>query len=124
MLAVSLTQDTRFAINRARSNLLQGDNVPTGFVSSVELLVGILAASIPTYRPLYRRYIQRTTGQGSQYKSGNSSNGHGPSQSYSAKISAARSGMMDGPGVHVTDEIELISHESQAERGMHPQWEK
>ncbi|KAI0838463.1 hypothetical protein F5Y06DRAFT_287197 [Hypoxylon sp. FL0890] len=33
------------------------DDIPAGLLSVVELMFGILAASIPTYRPLYRRII-------------------------------------------------------------------
>ncbi|KAI1139363.1 hypothetical protein F5Y05DRAFT_412463 [Hypoxylon sp. FL0543] len=34
------------------------DDIPAGLISVVELMVGILAASIPTYRPLYRHIVR------------------------------------------------------------------
>ncbi|KAI1333984.1 hypothetical protein F5Y15DRAFT_430234 [Xylariaceae sp. FL0016] len=37
------------------------DGVPLTYISIVEVTVGILAASIPTYKPLYRRLTQRST---------------------------------------------------------------
>ncbi|KAI1433477.1 hypothetical protein GGR50DRAFT_705391 [Xylaria sp. CBS 124048] len=88
------------------------NNVKPGFVSAAELLVGILAASIPTYRPLYRRYFQRLKNVSGN--SGNDSNPPGkgqlPSQSRGANISARQGVTVNGPGVHVTDEIELTRH--------------
>ncbi|RYP41490.1 hypothetical protein DL767_000995 [Monosporascus sp. MG133] len=35
--------------------------IPAAMINIVELMAGILAASIPTYRPLYRRWLQRGT---------------------------------------------------------------
>ncbi|KAI8961538.1 hypothetical protein F5Y11DRAFT_325635 [Daldinia sp. FL1419] len=86
------------------------DNVPPGFVSATELLVGILAASIPTYGPLYRRYVSGTTMKSSQ-QSGAVSKGHVSSLPHSANISVTGAGIISGPGVHVIDEIELTRHE-------------
>ncbi|KAI0119340.1 hypothetical protein F4814DRAFT_236275 [Daldinia grandis] len=86
------------------------DNVPPGFVSATELLVGILAASIPTYGPLYRRYVSGTTMKSSQ-QSGRNSKGHTSSHPHSANISVSGGGIISGPGVHIIDEIELTRHE-------------
>lgn len=32
-----------------------GDDIPAGLASTAELMLGFLAASMPIYRPLYRR---------------------------------------------------------------------
>ncbi|KAI1477934.1 hypothetical protein K445DRAFT_307757 [Daldinia sp. EC12] len=85
------------------------DNVPPGFVSAAELLVGILAASIPTYGPLFRRYIAGTTVRSSQRYG--RSKGQISSQLHSASISVSGAGAINGPGVHITDEVELTRHE-------------
>ncbi|RYP25741.1 hypothetical protein DL767_008294 [Monosporascus sp. MG133] len=75
------------------------DNVAPGFVSSAELLIVILAASIPTYRPLYRRFVQQNHG----YKSQGSSR--------TVKVSVGRIVVPNSDvSVHITDQVELIRH--------------
>ncbi|KAI0972146.1 hypothetical protein F4678DRAFT_472144 [Xylaria arbuscula] len=86
------------------------NNVDTGFVSAVELLVGILAASIPTYRPLYRRYIQRSTTLYPKQNSNFPSQGQVSARSHNANKSAKNRAPVSGPGVHITDEVELTRH--------------
>ncbi|KAI1798972.1 hypothetical protein F4811DRAFT_558304 [Daldinia bambusicola] len=85
------------------------DNVHPGFVSAAELLVGILAASIPTYGPLFRRYIVGSTARSSLPYG--RSKGQVSSQLHSASISVSGGGAVHGPGVHITDEVELTRHE-------------
>lgn len=43
------------------ANNLLGDNTPGGFCSTVELCVGILAACIATWRPLFNHIANRAT---------------------------------------------------------------
>ncbi|KAG6358972.1 hypothetical protein INS49_012492 [Diaporthe citri] len=84
-------------------------NVPSAFVTAAELLVGILATSIPTYRPLYRRFIQRFTSQKSSnqnYQPGS----HENAGSHSVKVSAGATTPVDSDGIHFTSQIELTRH--------------
>ena len=46
---------TNFPLDVANDYVLTGDNMPGGFCSTVELCVGILAACIATWRPLFNR---------------------------------------------------------------------
>lgn len=87
----------------------KGTNVPSAFVTAAEVLVGILATSIPTYRPLYRKVMQRFTSQKSSqqnYQPGS----HENAGSHSVKVSAGATTPVDTDGIHYTSQIELTRH--------------
>jgi hypothetical protein len=42
-------------------SFLSGDNAPIAIISSIECMVGFLAVSIATYRPLYRYIVEGKT---------------------------------------------------------------
>jgi hypothetical protein len=87
-----------------------GDNIAPGFVSTVELLVCLICASIPTYRPLYNRVVRKTFGtvndsqntKISAYKSYPSAN--------RAKVTSDGTIVTTTPGIHVTDQVELMRY--------------
>ena len=54
------SEPTTNYISRIANNLL-GDDMPGGFCSTVELCVGILAACIATWRPLFNHIANRST---------------------------------------------------------------
>lgn len=83
--------------------------MPSAFVTAAELLVGLLATSIPTYRPLYRRFAQRFTSQkssGQDYQQGS----HENAGSHSVKVSAGATTPANSEGIHYTSQIELMRH--------------
>lgn len=89
-----------------------GDNAPIGIVASVECLIGFLAVSIATYRPLYRHFAMsasspRATPNGYRIPM---------KDSYSAHVSADNRFFPNGSsndssrGITTTDEVELVHH--------------
>ena len=54
------SEPTTNYISRMANNFL-GDDMPGGFCSTVELCVGILAACIATWRPLFNHIANRST---------------------------------------------------------------
>jgi hypothetical protein len=72
-------------------------------LSVVELMTGILAVSLPVYRPLYRRVMGRDNTASTQRSSDNPySNG-----SRSVKITAGGFTKNNGDGIVVTDEVDI-----------------
>ncbi|KAI1479680.1 hypothetical protein F4774DRAFT_425801 [Daldinia eschscholtzii] len=93
------------------------DNIPFCLLAVVELMTGILAASIPTYRPFFRRIMntdsqhlitspKNTDSRGSKSNSGGGI-GIGPQIS-----GGTPSGQLerDFPGINVTSHIELARY--------------
>lgn len=100
------------------------DDMPAALVSVAELMAGFLAASIPTYRPLWRRIFSQdekrntasTNGTGSSGEKCNSSE-RGPwtstmktqtKVSTGVGMSRART-ISDSEGISVTRDIELTT---------------
>lgn len=79
--------------------------------------MGLLASSIPTYGPLYDKFIRKSavpSGKGSSATNesntiGNSYNYTKGSQ-YSGQISAGQSTIGPNAGIRVTDQFELVRH--------------
>ncbi|KAK7919959.1 hypothetical protein PG985_007981 [Apiospora marii] len=96
------------------------DNVYPGYLSVIELAVGILAVSIPTYRPLYRLVVYGPDVPGQPSRPHQTSKATGSSQnnqsfqhqnpSRGVTISSDHSRLDSSPGVHVTNQIELVTH--------------
>ncbi|KAF2965286.1 hypothetical protein GQX73_g8295 [Xylaria multiplex] len=95
------------------------DNIPAGLLSVVELMTGILAASIPTYRPLYQRLFygpavasQQPTGKGSMSGKGSEATVNDQTfvrnSSRNVSVSAGRFPPEFRPGISVTDQIEMV----------------
>ncbi|KAH6605229.1 integral membrane [Trichoderma cornu-damae] len=79
------------------------DNIPAGMLSVVELMAGILAVSLPIYRPLYRRVFARDGTGGTQRSPENPcANG-----SRSVKITGGGSSKSTSDGIVVTDEVDI-----------------
>ncbi|KAI8628967.1 hypothetical protein F5Y19DRAFT_464918 [Xylariaceae sp. FL1651] len=92
------------------------DAAPTVIVSVVEITIGMLAVSIPTYRPLYRYLFgggsdNTTTTYVSSYKETLHKNLYGKDTQNDVNVTSP--GMHIGPGhdgINVTNHIELIRH--------------
>ncbi|POS80965.1 hypothetical protein DHEL01_v200638 [Diaporthe helianthi] len=98
-----------FSVNVGSTSDVSWTNVPSAFVTAAELMVGLLATSIPTYRPLYRRFVQRFTSQkssGQDYQQGS----HENPASHSVKVSAGATTPANSEGIHYTSQIELTRH--------------
>jgi len=83
-----------------------GDNVPSGLLCAVELMIAIICASLPTYRPLSRKIFKKdlmTTkaSYGRNYASG--------TQSRHVNVSGGPA-MEMGSGIRVTEYIKMVSH--------------
>lgn len=91
--------------------------MPTVMLSDVEVMVGFLATSIATYRPLYRRIFQGTgafsTGYSANKRSGFADDFSHPT-GHTTNISRNRNLRSQSGesqhGIIVTDQIELIRH--------------
>ncbi|RYO83906.1 hypothetical protein DL766_001733 [Monosporascus sp. MC13-8B] len=96
------------------------DNIPAGLLSVVELMTGILAVSIPTYRPLYRRLVEGPSwvkqSIQNDYASGNRNaeyhRSFGREGPRSVSVSAGRVSVGTRQGISVTNQIELTVHTS------------
>jgi hypothetical protein len=76
--------------------------MPAGMLSVVELMAGILAVSLPVYRPLYRRLVNKDRG-GTQRSSENPYS----SGSRSIKITGGGFTKNNSEGIVVTDEVDI-----------------
>lgn len=78
--------------------------MPAGMLSVVELMAGILAVSIPVYRPLWRRVVSKDSTASTQRSLENPySNG-----SRSVQITAGGySSKSNSDGIVVTDEVDI-----------------
>jgi hypothetical protein len=93
------------------------DNAPIAIVASVECMIGFLAVSLATYRPLYRHFVLGTSldTEGSKQSTGSGYNSN-PKSLYSAHVSAtprSRSETLANPsyrGITATDQVELVHH--------------
>lgn len=77
--------------------------MPAGMLSVVELMAGILAASLPIYRPLYRRLVIREA-VGSTERSSENPYANG---SRSVKITGGGYSKNNSDGIVVTDEVDI-----------------
>lgn len=97
-------------VPRADVNFTSGDNIPAGLASAAELMVGFLAASMPTYRPLYRR-LRHGDFEGSN---GASNSGHEYRFEHprnTVKITGGNGGApLSGTGINVTNQFEMNIH--------------
>ncbi|KAI1436713.1 hypothetical protein GGR50DRAFT_185938 [Xylaria sp. CBS 124048] len=93
------------------------DNIPAGLLSVVELMTGILAASIPTYRALFRRIFygpgRLSTAEGSfrgTERTGTvKSQNFGRNTGRNVSISAGQFHNESQQGIVVTDRIEMYT---------------
>ncbi|KAI0508718.1 hypothetical protein F5B22DRAFT_620078 [Xylaria bambusicola] len=88
------------------------DNAPVGIVSSIEVMIGILAVSIATYRPLYQHFF------GLKLSDTNRERVTDPyaKNLYTAQVSANSkfySSMASQSGITATDQVELVRHMKQ-----------
>lgn len=79
------------------------DNMPAGMLSVVELMAGILAVSLPVYRPLYRRLVNKDKGGTTQQSSDNPYS----SGSRSVQITGGGFSKNNSDGIVVTDEVDI-----------------
>ncbi|KAI1860569.1 hypothetical protein JX265_009968 [Neoarthrinium moseri] len=93
------------------------DIVPAGLLSVAELMSAILAACIPTYRPLFRKLVEGSTvgkkiawsGYGSAAIRNDKISRDAP---HTVNVSAGRFPNSTRPGINVTNQIELSVHRS------------
>lgn len=76
--------------------------MPAGMLSVVELMAGILAVSLPNYRPLYRALVKRDKGSTPRSSENPYSNG-----SRSVKITGGGFAKNNNDGIIVTDEVDI-----------------
>ncbi|KAI1416809.1 hypothetical protein F5Y13DRAFT_204156 [Hypoxylon sp. FL1857] len=92
------------------------DAAPSLIVSIVELTVGMLAVSVPTYRPLYRRMFSRSIDDSRWRFEGPTKDTlkkelYGRDTQTTVNVSASRGYFQDAPpGINVVDQIELVRH--------------
>ncbi|KAI2625567.1 hypothetical protein GGR54DRAFT_505314 [Hypoxylon sp. NC1633] len=104
------------------------DDIPAGLLSVVELMAGILAASIPTYLPLYRRFVRFVRGSKIQTRVPEMSPGRsdhreakrytnkddyifGTYSAHSIDVSAGGHSKNDTlTGISVTNQIEIVRY--------------
>ncbi|KAL1850369.1 hypothetical protein Daus18300_012964 [Diaporthe australafricana] len=89
------------------------DQMPSIFLADVEIMVGFLATSIATYRPLYRRIFKGIVPSSSRnytpgYSDGSNRKNHVTRIFASGKSTDHSSGTGNSRGIFVTDQIELI----------------
>ncbi|KAI1490019.1 hypothetical protein F5X96DRAFT_679383 [Biscogniauxia mediterranea] len=93
--------------------------VPAAMIGAVELMAGILAVSMPTYRPLYYQLFKRTEvpklykGPDGSYKGSYSINNgriYTNNLPHTVSVSVDTSSGDPAPGINITDQIELIRH--------------
>lgn len=99
------------------------DNMPAALVSVAELMAGFLAASIPTYRPLFRHFFPQgdkntTAFPAQEYGSSgkHSSRGWSNGSKLRTKVSTGAGNMSNFGGISVTRDIELSTHHMAASR--------
>ncbi|KAI1113084.1 hypothetical protein F5Y14DRAFT_418837 [Nemania sp. NC0429] len=89
------------------------DNAPVGIVSSIEVMIGILAVSIATYRPLYQHFFGLKMGSNA---SGEEATDPYAKNIYTAQVSANSgfySSRASQSGITATDQVELVRHAKQ-----------
>lgn len=101
---------TRRLTNAPRS---LGDSMPSIFLADVEIMVGFLATSIATYRPLYRRVFKGIVPSSSRnykpdYSDGSRRYHHVTRIFAGGKQTDHSSSTNNSRGIVVTDQIELI----------------
>ncbi|KAI0378947.1 hypothetical protein F5Y04DRAFT_290669 [Hypomontagnella monticulosa] len=90
--------------------------VPSLIVSLVEATFGMLAVSVPTYRPLYRRIFHRSAEDLRWHSDGATKDSmkkglYGREVQTNVNVSAAKGHLPDvSPGINVVDQIELVRH--------------
>lgn len=101
------------------------EDIPAGLLSAVELMAGILAASIPTYRPLYRRIVYGSINLSTNTDAMPSYGDH-PDRKYSkgksrdlsldtqlsVGVTAGGFAATSRQGINVTNQIELVRHKN------------
>ncbi|KAJ0106743.1 hypothetical protein J7T55_001267 [Diaporthe amygdali] len=86
------------------------DNIPAGLASAAELMVGFLAASMPTYRPLYRR-LRHGDFEGSNGASNSGYEYRFEHPRNTVKITGGNGGApLSGTGINVTNQFEMNIH--------------
>ncbi|KAI1763486.1 hypothetical protein GGR53DRAFT_467259 [Hypoxylon sp. FL1150] len=88
------------------------DNVMSGALSVVELMTGLLAVSIPTYRPLFK-HVFYSSEVSSNYQNHRMTESYRNIPSHTAQVSVGTFRRETRPGIRVTDQIELIKHAAQ-----------
>ncbi|RYC58531.1 hypothetical protein CHU98_g7675 [Xylaria longipes] len=93
------------------------DNIPAGLLSVVELLIGILAASIPRYRVLWRQITHGSSDTRKDSMSvvsmgaSNARKNHGIEQP-SISAMAGNFSLESAQGINVTKQIEMVAYPS------------
>ncbi|RFU74508.1 integral membrane [Trichoderma arundinaceum] len=105
LFSACIVSIVRLAFTLAVGSTADGswDNMPAGMLSVVELMTGILAASLPIYRPLYRRIVSRDIA-GSTERSSENPYANG---SRSVKITGGGYSKNNSDGIVVTDEVDI-----------------
>ncbi|KAI0010871.1 hypothetical protein F4779DRAFT_575771 [Xylariaceae sp. FL0662B] len=87
--------------------------IPASMVSIAEMMAGMLAASIPTYAPIYRIWLLRSSTRNKSYADSEArartpvyTNSCPPS----VRVTGNRVDANPGPGIKVTSNIELVRH--------------
>ncbi|KAF4630097.1 hypothetical protein G7Y89_g8043 [Cudoniella acicularis] len=89
------------------------DDIPAGLASTAELMTGILAASIPTYRPLYLHLVygsatgKTQVGSSGRNRYGPNSSNKNPSLGVKIFSGDNSSPSKEGSGINVTSEVEM-----------------
>ncbi len=97
------------------------DDIPAAVLSTIETSVGIFAVSLPSYRPLYQRVMQRLFPASSTTKNSYGKSGYSNQSSHVAgwtghrtdtRIMASRAANNKSSGISVSRDIEMTSHSS------------
>lgn len=102
------------------TQFIEGEAVPSLIVSLVEATFGMLAVSVPTYRPLYRRIFYRSAEDlrwrfEEVTKETTREGLYGKEIRTDVNISTSRGHSHDTPpGIKVVDQIELARHENRS----------
>ncbi|KAI8622891.1 hypothetical protein F5Y19DRAFT_460659 [Xylariaceae sp. FL1651] len=113
---VSIVQ-LRFITHLGSTSDPSWDNAPIGIVSSIEVMIGILAVSIATYRPLYGHFFGvKSASKISSHTNGESVGDPYAKNFYTAQVSADtrfHSPITSHSGITATDQVELVRHINQ-----------
>ena len=101
-----------------KTKIIPGDNIPAGLVSVPEHMVGMLAASIPTYRPLYQHLIHGSAKSNQNFNSGYSrtrsiDDSFEPRTYMPRSVNISSGGLSNTirpGGVNITNQIQLSVH--------------
>ena len=100
------------------TRVVSGDNIPAGLLSTAELMVGILAASMPTYRPLWR-HLRHDENHGSTDASNSGYGYRFENSKNTVNITGGRGSVpLSGVGINVTNQVEMSVHPNHRDEWM------